>query len=263
MIGTAKINKNISPTALIDPSAQIGNNVSVGHYSIIEKNVIVGDGTWIDAHAHIKPYTTVGKDCKIFHGAVVGEIPQDIKYNGEKSKLIIGNSTTIREFCTLNRGTVDKGKSEIGSHCLLMAYVHIAHDCFVGDHSILANGVQLGGHVEIGKYVTIGGLTPVHQFCKIGDYSFIGGGLRIVQDIPPYILAMGEPLKFSGLNTVGLRRKNFSQETRKQIKEAYRYIYQSDLNRSQAISQIQKDLNNVDEIDCIVDFIGKSDRGLI
>ena len=225
MKGEINIKTNISSAALIDPSAKLGKNIYVGPFAIIEKNVIIGDGTWIDAHAHIKPFTTVGKDCKIFHGAVVGEIPQDLKFEGEKSELIIGDSTIIREFCTLNRGTKDKGKSEIGNNCLLMAYVHIAHDCLIGDHSILANGVQLGGHVEIGKNVTIGGMTPVHQFCKIGDYSFIGGGLRIVQDVPPYILAMGEPLQFSGLNSIGLRRKNFSTETRKQIKQAYQYIY--------------------------------------
>ena len=263
MIGESDITEGISPTALIDPSARIGEGVYVGPYAIIEKNVLINNGTWIDAHAHIKPFTTIGKNCKIFHGAVLGEIPQDLKFEGEKSELIIGESTTIREFCTLNRGTKDTGKSEIGSHCLLMAYVHVAHDCVIGNYSILANGVQLGGHVEIGKHVTIGGVTPVHQFCKIGDYSFIGGGLRIVQDVPPYILAMGEPLKFSGLNAVGLQRKNFPPEVRKQIKQAYRYIYQSDLNRSQAVSQIKKTFNDVPEIDSIIDFIENSDRGLI
>ncbi len=263
MIGEPKIITRISPTALIDPSAQLGKDVCVGPFAIIERDVTIGDGTWIDAHTHIKPFTTVGEDCKIFHGAVVGEIPQDLKFEGEKSELIIGDSTTIREFCTLNRGTKDKGKSEIGSHCLLMAYVHIAHDCFIGDNSILANGVQLGGHVEIGESVTIGGMTPVHQFCKIGDYAFIGGGLRIVQDVPPYILAMGEPLKFSGLNSVGLRRSNFPPETRKKIKKAYHHIYLSDLNRSQAVSQIQIEFKSIAEIDNIIDFIEKSDRGLI
>jgi len=263
LIGETDITDKISPTALIDPSAKLGEDVSVGPFSIIEKDVIIEDGTWIDSHVHIKPFTTIGKDCKIFNGAVLGEIPQDLKFAGEKSELIIGESTTIREFCTLNRGTKDKGKSEVGNHCLLMAYVHIAHDCVIGDYSVLANGVQLGGHVEIGKHVTIGGMTPVHQFCKIGDYSFIGGGLRIVQDVPPYILAMGEPLKYSGLNAVGLRRKNFPMETCKQIKQAYRFIYQSNSNRSQAISQIQKEFNNIPAIDCIVDFIENSARGLI
>ena len=263
MIGETDITERISPTALIDPSVKLGEDVYVGPYAIIEKNVTISNGTWIDAHAHIKPFTTIGENCRIFHGAVVGEIPQDLKFEGEKSELIIGESTTIREFCTLNRGTKDKGKSEIGRHCLLMAYVHVAHDCVIGDYSILANGVQLGGHVEIGKYVTIGGMTPVHQFCKIGNYSFIGGGLRIVQDVPPYILAMGEPLRFRGLNSVGLQRKNFSPGTRKQIKQAYKFIYQSDLNRSQAVSQIQKQFNNVSAINSIIDFLENSDRGLI
>ena len=225
--------------------------------------MIIGDNTWIDAHAHIKSYTTIGKDCKIFNGAVIGEIPQDLKFGGEKSEFIIGDSTTIREFCTLNRGTKDLGKSEVGNHCLLMAYVHIAHDCVIGDHSILANGVQLGGHVEIGTHVTIGGMTPVHQFCKIGYYSFIGGGYRVVQDVPPFILAMGEPLKFSGLNSIGLRRNNFLPDTRKQIKKAYQFIYQSDLNRSQVVSQLKDNFDKIPEVNQILNFINNSDRGLV
>jgi UDP-N-acetylglucosamine acyltransferase len=263
LIGEVNINPNISPTALIDPSAKLGKDVHVGPFAIIEKDVTIGEGTWINAHAHIKSFTTIGNNCKIFNGTVLGEIPQDLKFEGEKSELIIGNSTTIREFCTLNRGTKDKGKTIVGSNCIIMAYVHIAHDCFVNDHSILANGVQLGGHVDIGEHVTIGGMTPVHQFCQIGDHSFIGGGLRIVQDVPPFILAMGEPLKFSGLNTVGLRRKKFSTETLSLIKKTYRYIYQSDLNRTQAVSQIKMEFNGVSEIDCILNFIKNSNRGLI
>jgi len=263
LIGEININQNISPSALIDPNAKLGKDVKVGPFAIIEKEVQIGSGTCINAHAHIKSYTTIGNNCRIFNGSVLGEIPQDLKFEGEESELIIGNSTTIREFCTLNRGTKDKGETIVGSNCLIMAYVHIAHDCFVNDHSILANGVQLGGHVEIGEHVTIGGMTPVHQFCHIGNYSFIGGGLRIVQDVPPFILAMGEPLKFSGLNSVGLRRNNFSTETLSLIKQAYSYIYNSDLNRTQAVSQIKLEFNGVDEIDCILNFINNSNRGLI
>ena len=241
----------------------MGENVHVGPFVIIEKNVNIGDNTWIDAHVHIKSYTKIGKNCKIFNGSVLGEIPQDLKFKGEFSELIISDSTTIREFCTLNRGTKDLGKSKIGNNCLLMAYVHVAHDCIIGNNSILANGVQLGGHVEIGNNVTIGGMTPVHQFCKIGDYSFIGGGYRLVQDVPPFILAMGEPLKYSGLNSVGLRRNNFNSSVRKQIKQAYNFIYKSKLNRSQAVSQIQKELDSTPEVNQILDFIEKSDRGLV
>ena len=241
----------------------MGKDVYVGPYTIIEKNVVIGEGTWIDAHAHIKPFTTIGENCKIFHGAVLGEIPQDLKFAGEKSELIIGSSTTIREFCTLNRGTKEIGKSEIGCHCLLMAYVHVAHDCVIGDYSILANGVQLGGHVEIGNYVTIGGLTPVHQFCKVGNYSFIGGGLRIVQDVPPYILAAGEPLKFNGINSIGLRRKGFNLKLRTQIKSAYNYIYRSKLNITQAIETIKKEIPDSQEIQNIIQFLDNSKRGVI
>ena len=263
LIGETKISEKISTTAIIDPSAQLGKNVHVGHYTIIGKDVKIGNETWIDSHAQIKPFTIIGKKCKIFNGAVVGEIPQDLKFEGEKSQLIIGDGTTIREFCTLNRGTNDTGKTTIGHHCLLMAYVHVAHDCSIGDYSILANAVQLGGHVKIGNYVTIGGMTPVHQFCKVGDYSFTGGGYRIVQDIPPYILAMDEPLKYSGLNIIGLRRRNFSTEIRTNLKRAYQLIYQSSLNRNQAVSQIEEEFKSTPEINTILDFIANSSRGLI
>ena len=260
------MNKNInkiSPSAIIDPEAKLGDNITIGPFAIIEKDVSIGDNTTISAYAHIKSFSKIGKGCKIFNGAVIGEIPQDLKFSGEKSELLIGDFTTIREFCTLNRGTKELGRSEIGSHCLLMAYVHVAHDCIIGDHSILANGVQLGGHVEIGHHVTIGGMTPVHQFCKIGSHSFIGGGLRIVQDVPPFILAMGEPLKFSGLNSIGLRRNNFSQKKRTIIKEAYYLIYQSNLNRTQAVIEIQSKFEDFPEINQIISFIENSKRGLV
>lgn len=263
LIGGINIPNLISSTAIIHPSVQFGKNVSVGPYSIIDHDVNIGNNTCIDSQVHIKPYTTMGKDCKIFHGAVIGEIPQDIKYCGEKSQLIIGDSTTIREFCTLNRGTKDTGKTIIGNHCLLMAYVHVAHDCIIGNHNIISNSVQMGGHVEIGHHVTIGGMTPIHQFCKVGDYSFIGGGYRIVQDVPPYIMAMNEPLQYSGLNVIGLRRHKFSSESRNNIKQAYKLLYHSTLNRSQALKQIKAELNSTSEINNILEFINKSTRGLI
>ena len=263
MIGGFNIPNLISSTAIIHPSVQFGKNVSVGPYSIIDHDVNIGNNTCIDSQVHIKPYTTMGKDCKIFHGAVIGEIPQDMKYDDEKSLLIIGNNNIIREFCTLNRGTNKTGKTTIGSHCLLMAYVHVAHDCSIGDHSILANAVQLGGHVEIGNHVTIGGMTPVHQFCKIGNYSFIGGGYRIVQDVPPYILAMDEPLKYSGLNVIGLRRNNIPTDVRNNLKRVYHLIYQSSLNRQQAVSKIKTEFKSTPEINTILDFIENSTRGLI
>ena len=254
------MNNNMS---VISKKAQIGKNVSIGPYSIIEDNVIIGDNTTIDSHTIIKEYTEVGKNCNIFSHCVIGGVPQDKKYNGEKSKLVIGNNNTIREFCTLNRGTEESGITKIGNNCLFMAYVHVAHDCYLKNDIILANGVQLGGHVTINNYGIVGGMTPVHQFCKIGMHSFIGGGLRVVQDVPPYIIANGDPLKFSGINILGLRRRKFSSTQRENIKKAYKLIYNSNYNISQATEKIQNTFNIDDSIKDILDFIKSSSRGLI
>ena len=249
--------------SVISKKAQIGKNVSIGPYCIIEDNVIIGDNTIIDSHTIIKEYTEVGENCNIFSHCVIGGVPQDKKYNGEKSKLVIGNNNTIREFCTLNRGTEESGITKIGNNCLFMAYVHIAHDCYLKNDIILANGVQLGGHVTIDNYGIVGGMTPVHQFCKIGMHSFIGGGLRVVQDVPPYIIANGEPLKFSGINILGLRRRKFSSTQRENIKKAYKLIYNSNYNISQATEKIKNTFNIDDSINDILDFIKSSSRGLI
>ncbi|MAR15234.1 MAG: acyl-[acyl-carrier-protein]--UDP-N-acetylglucosamine O-acyltransferase [Candidatus Marinimicrobia bacterium] len=254
------MNNNMS---VISKKAQIGKNVSIGPYCIIEDNVIIGDNTIIDSHTIIKEYTEVGENCNIFSHCVIGGVPQDKKYSGEKSKLVIGNNNTIREFCTLNRGTEESGITKIGNNCLFMAYVHVAHDCHLKNDIILANGVQLGGHVTIDNYGIIGGMTPVHQFCKIGMHSFIGGGLRVVQDVPPYIIANGEPLKFSGINILGLRRRKFSSTQRENIKKAYKLIYNSNYNISQATEKIQNTFNIDDSIKDILDFIKSSSRGLI
>ena len=254
------MNNNMS---VISKKAKIGSNVSIGPYCIIEDNVVIGNNTKIDSHTIIKKYTEIGKNCNIFSHCVIGEIPQDKKYNGEKSKLIIGDNNTIREFCTLNRGTKESGFTKIGNNCLFMAYVHVAHDCNLKNDIILANGVQLGGHVTIDNYSIIGGMTPVHQFCKIGMHSFVGGGLRVVQDIPPYIIANGEPLKFSGINILGLRRRKFSSDERDNIKKAYRLIYNSNYNISQAVEKIKNTFNMNDSIQDILDFINSSTRGLI
>ena len=254
------MSKNMS---VISKKAQIGKNVSIGPYCIIEDNVIIGDNTKIDSHTIIKEYTEIGKNCNIFSHCVIGEIPQDKKYDGEKSNLIIGDNNTIREFCTLNRGTGESGLTKIGNNCLFMAYVHVAHDCILGNDIILANGVQLGGHVTIDNYGIVGGMTPVHQFCKIGMHAFIGGGLRVVQDVPPYIIANGEPLKFSGINILGLRRRKFSSNERDNIKKAYKLIYNSNFNISQAIEEIESTFNIDDSIKDIIDFIKSSTRGLI
>ena len=254
------MNNNIS---VISKKAKIGRNVSIGPYCIIEDNVVIGNNTQINSHTIIKKYTEIGKNCNIFSHCVIGEIPQDKKYSGEKSKLIIGDNNIIREFCTLNRGTEESGSTKIGNNCLLMAYVHVAHDCILKNDIILANGVQLGGHVTIDNYGIVGGMTPVHQFCKIGMHSFIGGGLRVVQDVPPYIIANGEPLKFSGINTLGLRRRKFSSDERDNIKKAYRLIYNSNYNISQAVEKIKNSFHMNDSIKDILDFINSSTRGLI
>tara|TARA_Y100001970_G_C14132587_1_gene802544 strand:+ start:536 stop:1309 length:774 start_codon:yes stop_codon:yes gene_type:complete len=253
----------IHPTALISPSAKISSDVKIGPFTIIEDNVVIKKGSTIKSSVHICKNTIIGEECQIFQSAVIGEIPQDLKYDGEETSLRIGDRTKIREFCTINKGTKANGETSIGNDCLLMAYVHVAHDCIIGDNTVLANGVQLGGHVEIGNWVTIGGMTPVHQFTKIGDYAFIGGGYRVVQDIPPYILAMGEPLKYAGVNSVGLRRRGFAPDIRDLIKKIYKIIFKSDTNISESIKLIKKDFKINEQVDLILKFIENSSRGLI
>ena len=254
---------NIHNTCIVSTKAKLADNVEIGPYSIIEENVEIGEGTIIHPYVHVKSGTTIGKNNKIFQNATIGEDPQDLKYNNEKTTLVIGDNNVIRENCTLNRGTTYAHKTEIGSNCLLMAYVHVAHDCIIKDKVILANGVQLGGHVEIGYHATVGGMTPVHQFCKVGDHSFIGGGRVALQDVPPYILATGEPLQYAGINSVGLRRRDFNQKIRNSIKSAYKLIYKSNLNLKQSVESIKSNMELSDEIKNIIKFIEKSDRGLI
>ena len=256
-------NNLIHHTALISSKSKIGKNVSIGAYCIVEDDVIIGDNTKVDSYTVIKQYTTIGNNCEIFSHCVIGEIPQDKKYAGEKTSLSIGNNTIIREFCTLNRGTKENKTTKIGHDCLLMAYVHVGHDCIIKNNIILANGVQLGGHVMIDDYAIVGGLTPVHQFCKIGQHSLVGGGLRVVQDIPPYIIANGQPLRFSGINSLGLRRRKFKAIQRSTIKQAYKLIYSSNYNLSQAKEKIEKTLNKSEETSKILHFIDSSKRGLI
>tara|TARA_B100002051_G_scaffold75537_1_gene72181 strand:+ start:27851 stop:28615 length:765 start_codon:yes stop_codon:yes gene_type:complete len=253
----------INRTAIISKKSIIGKNVSIGPYCIIEDDVVIGDNTSIGPYSIIKKFTEIGNDCRIFSHCVLGEIPQDKKFNNEITKLIIGDRNTIREFCTINRGTDESGKTIIGNDCLFMAYVHVAHDCILKNDIILANGVQLGGHVEINDFAIVGGMTPVHQFCKIGKYAFVGGGLRVVQDVPPFIIANGEPLKFSGINILGLRRRKFNSLDRDKIKKIYKLIYNSDYNVSQAINYINENFKNIEYINDIVSFIKSSKRGII
>jgi UDP-N-acetylglucosamine acyltransferase len=253
----------IHPSAVVDPEAKIGKNVVIGPGTVVDGNVEIGNNTRIDSCARIASGARIGKDCRIFHGAVIGEIPQDLKFQGEDTLAVVGDRTQIREYVTVHRGTSEREKTEIGTDCLLMAYSHVAHDCLIKDHVILSNTVQIGGHVTIDERVYIGGMSGVHQFSHIGTHVFIGGGFRCVQDVPPYILAAGEPLKFTGLNVVGLRRHGFSNEIINQLKEAYRLIYRSEFNISQALEQIRSAFEPLPEIHEVIRFIQKSKRGIV
>jgi UDP-N-acetylglucosamine acyltransferase len=253
----------IHPTAVIDPSAKIGDGVFIGPNTVVENNVEIGDRTRIDSCAKICYGARIGNDCRIFHGAVISEIPQDLKFHGEDSVAVIGEKTQVREYATIHRGTEASDKTQVGSECLLMAYSHVAHDCTIGDHVIIANSVQMGGHVMIDDWVYIGGMSGIHQFTHIGEHAFVGGGYRCAQDVPPYILAGGEPLKYTGLNVVGLRRRGFSNDTINQLKEVYRLIYRSEFNISQALEQIQSGFEPTREIQEVVSFIRGSARGIV
>ncbi len=253
----------IHPTAVVDKDAQISENVTVGAFAVVDADVVIGEGTSIGPHTYIANGARIGKNCRIHNGAVVATLPQDLKFGGESTLFEIGDNTTIREFCTLNRGTLAHGKSSIGSNCLLMAYAHVAHDCEVGNNVIMANGVQLGGHVTIEEWAIIGGMTPVHQFCHVGQHCMVGGAFRVVQDIPPYILASDEPLRFAGLNSIGLRRRGFSSETLLQLKRVYKVLYRSNLNVTQALERIKAEFEMIPEIQNVVRFIETSDRGII
>jgi len=254
---------HIDQRAAVSAKAQLGNGVVVSPFAVIEDDVVVGEGTWIGPHVVLFNGARIGRECKIFPGASIGAPPQDLKFKGELTTLEVGDRTVIREYVTLNRGTSESGKTVIGSDCLFMAYTHVAHDCVVGNHAILANCVALAGHVTMGEYAIIGGLTPVHQFVSIGEHAMIGGGLRAVKDVPPYVLAGQEPLCFEKLNSVGLQRRGFSEKTIGLLDQVYRLVYRSNLNVSQAAERIKSEIELVPEVQKVLDFIGKSKRGLI
>jgi UDP-N-acetylglucosamine acyltransferase len=254
---------SIHQTAIIDKGAELGKNISVGPYTIIENDVMIADDVQIASHVLIASGTRIGEGTKVHHGAVLGTIPQDLKFKGEKTTLEIGKNNTIREYATLNRGTSDHWKTVVGDNCLLMAYSHVAHDCLIGNNVIIANSVNMAGHVTIEDYAGIGGLCPIHQFVRIGKHAFIGGGYRVPKDIPPYILAMGEPIRFGGLNSVGLTRRGFSAEILDMIKKAYRIIYRSNLLLKDALTQIESEMGHFEEIMYLVNFFKNSERGVI
>ena len=247
----------------IDPQAQIGENVSIGPFSFIDKNVVIGDGTWIGPNVTIFEGARIGKNCKIHPGSVISGIPQDLKFEGEATTTHIGDGTIIREYVTVNRGTKYADKTVIGSNCLLMAYVHVAHDCIIGDHVILANNVNLAGHVEIQDWAILEGLVAVQQFTRLGKHCFIGGGSLVRKDVPPFIKAAREPLAYAGINSVGLKRRNFNAERINRIHEIYRILFVKGYRISNALEIIKIELKPSFEKDDILEFIGKAEAGII
>jgi UDP-N-acetylglucosamine acyltransferase len=254
---------NIHPTAIVDSQAKLGNNISVGPCAVIEGDVEVGDDCSIGPHTVLYDGARLGNRVKIFQSVSVANLPQDLKFGGEKTLFIIGDDTVVREFATLHRGTKETGKSQVGKNCLLMAYSHIPHDSHVGDNCIIANAVQMGGHTHVEDWVIIGGGTVVHQFSLIGEHAMVGGGLRITQDVPPYILAGNEPVKYAGLNVIGLRRRGFKSEDIEIIKEAYGYLYDKSMNISQAVKKIESKFGDNNYVEKILNFISRSKRGII
>lgn len=253
----------IDPRAVVSPKAQLGVDVNVGPFAIIEDDVIIGDSCKIASSTYIGNGARIGKNCVIHHGAVVSNVPQDLKFADEQTILEVGDNTVLREYVTLHKGTAETGKTTIGSDCLLMANVHVAHDCRVGDHCIFANLVALAGHVTVGDWVTIGGGTPVHQFTHIGPHAMIGGGFRVTKDVPPFVLAAREPLRYEGVNIIGLRRRGFTAEQIGAIEDAYRVLYSSGMMYSDAIRKIEDRLPTSENISIIISFLKSSSRGII
>lgn len=247
----------------VHPDAKIGNNVHIGDFTTIHGNVEIGDNTVIHGNATIFPGARIGSGVTIFPGAVVSAIPQDLKFRGEETYAYVGDGTTLRECVTVNRGTAAKGETRVGKNCLLMAYVHVAHDCKVGDNVIISNASQLGGEVQIDDYATIGGGALIHQFCHLGSYIMLQGGALVNKDIPPYVKAAREPISYVGLNSIGLTRKGFTKEEISQIAEVYRILYLSDLNVSNAVKLILDTLPESKYRDEIVEFVTNSSRGII
>lgn len=247
----------VAPSAIIDPTAEIGP------FAYIEANVEIGARTVVMANASVLSGARIGDDCKIFPSAVVGAIPQDLKFRGEDTLAIIGNGTVIRECATVHRGTASKGKTVVGNNCLIMAYSHVAHDCLLHDHIIMSNATQVAGEVVVDDYAILGGGSLIHQFTHIGAHSMTQGGTRVNKDIPPYVIAARDPVSFCGINSVGLNRRGFSREQITAIQETYRLLYMSGLNVSQALQQINENLPQSAERDAIVSFITSSPRGII
>jgi UDP-N-acetylglucosamine acyltransferase len=253
----------VSKLAFIHPDAKIGKDVIVEPFAYIAGNVVIGDGTWVGPNSTIMDGARIGKNCRIFPSAVISGIPQDLKFRGEETTAEIGDNTTMRESVTVNRGTAATGKTIVGSNCLLMAYSHIGHDCVIGDNCIIGNSSALAGEVNIHDWAILSGGTLVHQFTNIGAHVIIGGGSKVRTDVPPFIKADRDPLSYLGLNSVGLTRRGFEKARIDEIHNIYRVIYQNGLNISQALDQVEKEFVSSVDRDYILDFIRKSERGII
>ncbi|PTN07320.1 acyl-ACP--UDP-N-acetylglucosamine O-acyltransferase [Mangrovibacterium marinum] len=251
------------PLSYVHPESQVADNVVIEPFVTVDKDVIIGEGTRIGSNVTILPGTRIGKNCRIFPGAVIGAVPQDLKFKGEYTTVEIGDNTTIRECVTVNRGTTARGKTVIGSNCLIMAYVHVAHDCLVGNHVILVNSTQLAGEVTVDDWAIIGGMSAVHQFVHIGTHVMISGGSLVRKDVPPFVKAGREPLSYVGINSIGLRRRAFNNDQIRDVQEIYRYIYQKGLNTTQAIEIIEAEMSATPERDEILMFVKDSKRGII
>ena len=251
------------PLAYVHPGAKIAKNVVIEPFTTIHSNVIIGEGTWIGSNVTIMEGARIGKNCNIFPGAVISAIPQDLKFQDEDTTVEIGNNVTIREYVTVNRGTVDRGKTVIGDNCLIMAYCHIAHDCIVGNNCIFSNNSTLAGHCTVGDYVILAGMTAVHQFCMIGNHAFVTGGSLVRKDVPPFVKGAREPLSYVGINSIGLRRRGFSPEKIREIQNIYRLLYQRNYNTTQASEIIEAEMEATPERDEILQFIKNSKRGIM
>ena len=255
--------ERIHPTAIVDPGAELGPDVEIGPWVIVGPGCTVGARSVLAPRAMLERNVRLGADCRVGTGSILGGDPQDLKFRGEETWVEVGDGSTVREYATINRGTAESGSTTVGRKCLVMAYVHLAHDCHLGNEVILSNLAQFAGHVKVGDGVIVGGMTAVHQFVKIGAYAFIGGMSRVTKDVPPYVKASGSPMKLYGLNTVGLERRGFTRETMRELKKAYALFFSSDLNVSQALERARAELAPLPEVETLIRFVEESERGVL